>query len=50
VERDHHFEAAGLDAKEVKTFDRGSHGAATDLLDNAHAMVRVDNLVTYLKS
>jgi hypothetical protein len=50
VERDHHFQAAGLDAQEVKAFDRGSHGAAADLLDNADTMIGVNNLVTYFES
>jgi hypothetical protein len=49
MERDHHFEAAGLNFQEVELLDVGSDGAAADLLDYAYSMIWIDHLVAYVE-
>src|SRR5208337_3107605 len=49
-ERHHHFQAAGCDLQQVELFDRGSHGPAADLFNNADAVVGVYDLLTNLEN
>ena len=46
VEGHHDFQAAGFDFEKVESFDLGADRAAADLLDYAHPMVRVNDLVS----
>jgi hypothetical protein len=50
VEWNHDFEAAGSDLEEVKPFDSRADGSAADLLDDADAMVGVNDLVAYVEN
>jgi hypothetical protein len=46
VKRHHDFEAAGFNFQKVELFDRRTEGPAADLLDDADAMVGVNDFVT----
>src|SRR5208283_4010448 len=50
VEWDHHLQTAGLDLQQVELLDRGTDCPAADLLDDAHPMVRVNDLVADAKA
>ena len=45
VEWNGDFEVAGLDIKEIVLFDLLAEGPGADLLDNAYAVVGIDNAV-----
>ena len=49
VERHHNLEAAGLNLQKVELLDRLTKSAAADLLDNADAVIGVNDLVTYVE-
>jgi hypothetical protein len=42
----HHLQAAGFDFQEVESFDLCADRPAADLLDYAHSVVWVDDLVS----
>ncbi len=46
---DSNFEITGFDIKEVVLFDLLPQGPAADLLDNSHAMVRINDPVTNME-
>jgi hypothetical protein len=46
----HYLQAARLDLEEVEPLYVHTDGLAADLLNNAHPMVRVNNLVTNVEN
>ena len=45
IARHHYLQAACLNVEKIELLHGGANGSAADLLDNANAMVRVDDLI-----
>src|SRR6185503_18693807 len=50
MKRDRHFQVAGFDVEEVVALGLSAQGAAADLLDNPHAVVRINHPVAYVEN
>jgi hypothetical protein len=49
IERDFHFQAAGLDFEKIKLVDVRAYCAAADLFYYPDSMIRINYLVAYCK-
>src|SRR5205807_10373532 len=49
AKRNFYFEAAGFDLKKIEFLDRGTYCPTTDLLDDSHAVIRINNFVADLE-